>query len=89
MANYGHTAVSFDGTNATSAMGPVYLKDIGQRSSLGGSKGIYTLGQDRYLAYGNDATFVNTSDVMLSATSGVIEDLRQRGLLLVTITPDA
>jgi hypothetical protein len=89
MANYGHTAVSFDGTNAVSTMGPVYLKDIGQRNSLGGSKNIYTLGQDRYLAYGHDATFVSTSDVQLSATFGVIEDLRQRGLLKVTITPDA
>lgn len=86
---YGTTVVKFDGTNALPAMGPVYLKDIGQRSSLGGSKGIYTLGQDRYLAYGHDATFVSTSDVMLSATSGVIADLVNRGLVTKTITPDA
>ena len=85
---YGKTIVVFDGTNATSSMGPVYLKDIGQRNSLGGSKGIYTLGQDRYLAYGADATFVSTSDVMLSATSGVIANLVNRGLLTTTIVPD-
>ena len=86
---YGTTIVNFDGTNAVSTMGPVYLKDIGQRSSLGGSKGIYTLGQDRYLAYGGDATFQSTSDVMLSVQAGVIRDLTDRGLLTYTIVPDA
>lgn len=86
---YGKTAVSFDGTNATSTMGPIYLKDIGQRNGLGGGKGIYVQGQDQYLAYGTDTTLVSTGDVMLSYTKGEINKLVNAGLLKATILPDA
>lgn len=82
---YGKTVVNYDGTNR----GPIYLKDIGQRCGLGGGKGIYVKGQDRYLAYGADATFVSTSDVMLSATSGVIKSMETAGSFTVTIVADA
>jgi hypothetical protein len=68
-ASYGKTIIHYDGTN----VGAVYLKDIGQRNQLGGGRGIYVKGQDCYVDYGTDTTFISTSDVMLSATSGVIK----------------
>lgn len=82
---YGTTIVQYDGSN----LGDIYLKDIGQRNQLGGGKGIYVKGQDRYMSYGADATFVSTSDVMLSATSGVIKAMEDAGAFTVTITPDS
>lgn len=82
---YGTTIIQYDGTN----VGPIYLKDVGQRNQLGGGKGIYTLGQDQYIAYGSDATLLSTSDVMLSATSGVINTYEDAGSLTVTINPDS
>lgn len=82
---YGTTIVNYDGTD----IGPIYLKDIGQRNQLGGGRGIYTIGQDRYIDYGGDATFVSTSDVMLSATSGVLKTFSDAGSLSVTNTADS
>ena len=84
---YGKTIVKYDGTD----VGTIYLRDIGQRNQLGGGRGIYTLGQDRYLAHGHDATFINTSDVMLSASdaSGVIKHFTDAGSFHTTIVPDA
>ena len=82
---YGTTVIQYDGTD----VGPIYLKDVGQRNQLGGGKGIYTLGQDQYIDYGSDATLVSTSDVMLSVTSGVIKTYSDSGSLSVTINPDS
>ena len=82
---YGTTIVKNDGTNR----GDIYLRDIGQRNQLGGGKGIYTLGQDQYIGYGGDATFVSTSDVMLSATSGVIKAMEDAGSFTVTKNADS
>ena len=86
MANYTKTVVHYTGG---ANVGPLYLKDIGQRNGLGGGKSIYVLGQDRYVSYGSDTTFISTSDVMLSATKGVIKDLVTRGIVTVSIVPDA
>lgn len=83
--NYNKTVVHYDGTN----VGPIYLKDIGQRSQLGGGKNIYTLGQDRYIDPGTDTTFVSTSDVMLSVTSGVIAKLVSNGNVSLSLIADA
>lgn len=82
---YGTTVIQYDGTN----VGDIYLKDVGQRNQLGGGKGVYTLGQDRYINYGGDTTLVSTSDVMLSATSGVIKSFQDSGSFTVTINPDS
>ena len=82
---YGTTIVKYDGSN----LGDIYLRDIGQRNQLGGGKGIYTLGQDRYMSYGGDATFVSTSDVMLSATNGVIKAMETAGAFTVTKVADS
>lgn len=82
---YGTTIINYDGTN----VGPIYLKDIGQRNQLGGGKGIYVIGQDQYIDYGGDATLLSTSDVMLSASSGVIKHWNDAGSFTVTITPDS
>jgi hypothetical protein len=83
--SYNMTVVHYDGTN----VGPIYLKDIGQRSQLGGGKGIYTLGQDRYIDPGTDTTFVSTSDVMLSVTKGVLSKLVANGNVTVETVVDA
>jgi hypothetical protein len=83
---YGKTIIKYDGTNR----GPIYLKDIGQRSGLGGGRGIYVKGQDQYMDPGTDATFLSTSDVMLSYTSGVIRSMMDASSFnTVTIVPDA
>lgn len=82
---YGTTIVKYDGTD----VGKIYLKDIGQRNQLGGGRGVYTIGQDRYITKGGDATFVSTSDVMLSVTSGVIKKMSDAGSLSTTINPDS
>jgi len=63
-ASFPKVIIHYDGTNR----GPIYLKDIGQRNQLGGGKGIYTHGQDRYVSYGTDATLIGTADVMLSCS---------------------
>lgn len=72
--------VKYDGTN----YGKVYLGDVGQRNQLGGGKGLYTLGQDRYLTYGQDTTFVGTGDVYMSASSGKIKAMEDKGAFTVT-----
>ena len=72
--------VAYDGTD----YGRVYLRDVGQRNQLGGGQGLYTLGQDRYLSHGEDATLIGTGDVYMSATSGVIKDHQDRGAFTVT-----
>jgi hypothetical protein len=82
---YGTTVINYNGTDR----GPIYLKDIGQRNGLGGGKGIYVRGQDRYISKGQTATLVSTSDVMLSNTSGVIKKMTDLGSFSVTINPDA
>lgn len=82
---YGTTVVHYDGTN----LGPLYLKDIGQRNQLGGGKNIYTPGQDQYIDWLSDTTLVSTSDVMLSATKGVLKSYADQGIVTLTITPDA
>jgi hypothetical protein len=81
---YGKTVVHYDGTN----LGSVYLKDIGQRNGLGGGRSIYVKGQDQYVEHGTDTTFISTSDVMLSATSGVIKKMVDNGVFTVTIVAD-
>lgn len=82
---YGTTIVQYDGTD----VGKIYLRDIGQRNQLGGGKGIFVIGQDQYLDYGSDATLLSTSEVMLSATSGVIKNFQDAGSFTVTINPDS
>jgi hypothetical protein len=80
--------VTYDGTD----YGRVYLHDVGQRNQLGGGKGLYVLGQDRYLSHGQDATFVSTSDVLMSASytgadrTGQIKNLEDRGAFTVSTT---
>lgn len=73
------TIVKYDGTD----VGRVYLGDVGQRHQLGGGKGLYSLGQDRYLSKGQDATFVSTGDVLLSADRGRIKKMQTRGSFTV------
>jgi transketolase C-terminal domain/subunit len=53
----------------------MYLGDVGQRNQLGTGKGIYSIGQDRYLSKGQDATFVTTGEVMMSVARGRIKHL--------------
>ena len=81
---YNKTVVHYDGTN----LGPIYLKDIGQRNQLGGGKNIYTLGQDQYIDWLSDTTFQSTSDVMLSVTKGVLKSLSDQGIVTLTIVAD-
>lgn len=83
--NYNTTVIHYNGTD----VGPIYLKDIGQRNQLGGGKGIYCIGQDQYIDYGSDATLVSTSDVMLSTTSGVIKHWDDAGSFTVEINSDS
>jgi hypothetical protein len=64
--------VVYDKTN----YGRVYLGDVGQRHQLGGGKGLYTMGQDRYMSYGQDATFVQTGEVLMSANYGTINMMK-------------
>ena len=78
---YGTTIINYDGTD----VGPIYLRDIAQRNQLGGGRGIYYNGQDRYIAYGADATFLSTSDVMLSVKQGVIKSYVDSSSLRATI----
>lgn len=82
---YGKTIIHYDGTD----VGPVYLKDIGQRNGLGGGRSIYVKGQDQYVDPGTDTTFISTSDVMLSNTSGVIKKMVDNGVFTVTVVADA
>lgn len=56
------TVVHYDGTD----YGRIYLGDVGQRHQLGGGKGLYTQGQDRYIKHGQDATFATSGDVLTS-----------------------
>ena len=59
-----HTVIHYDGTD----YGRIYLGDVGRRRQLGGAKeGINTLGQDRYIHKGQDATFIQTGEVLMSA----------------------
>jgi len=62
------TVVKYDKTD----IGPIYLGDVGMRNQLGGGRGLYVQGQDRYMHYGQDATLVQTGDVLLSADRGRI-----------------
>lgn len=73
--------VKYDGTD----YGRVYLGDVGQRHQLGGGKGLYTIGQDRYLSHGQDATFVGTGDAYMSANSGRIKKFETKGAFTVTV----
>ena len=82
---YGTTVVHYDGTN----LGPLYLKDIGQRNQLGGGKNIYTQGQDQYIDWLSDTTLVSTSEVMLSATKGVLKSYADQGIVTLEIIADA
>ena len=74
------TVVKYDGTN----YGRVYLGDAGQRNQLGTGKGIYSYGQDRYISRGQDATFLNTSDVIMSTNRGRIKRYNTKGAFTVT-----
>ena len=76
------TVINYDGTD----YGRIYLCDVGQRNQLGGGKGLYTLGQDRYITYGQDATFSTTSDVLLSSNNGRIGAMVAKGAFTVTNT---
>ena len=78
---YPTTIINYDRTD----VGPIYLRDIAQRNQLGGGRGIYFNGQDRYISYGGDATFISTSDVMLSMTQGVLKSFIDSSSLRATI----
>jgi len=73
--------------------GPIYLGDVGQRNQLGGGKGLYTMGQDRYIKKDETATFIGTSDVAMSAgyagadRTGRIKWFEDNGTFTVTLTP--
>lgn len=78
-----HYNAAYDSTN----YGRIYLGDVGMRNQLGGGRGLYVLGQDRYIDYGQDATFVATGDVLLSANQGRIQEFIQKGAFTVVFTP--
>jgi hypothetical protein len=83
--NYNLTKIAYNGVD----LGPIYLKDIGQRNQLGGGKGIYVIGQDQYIDHGADATLISTSDVMMSCTSGTIHHFAtDASAFTVVITAD-
>ena len=71
MATDSTVLVKYDGTD----YGRVYVGDVGQRNQLGGGKGIYTIGQDRYMSSGQDATFIKTGDVLMSVFYGKIKSM--------------
>ncbi len=89
--SFGNVVIHYDGTNR----GSIYLKDVGQRNQLGGGKGIYTMGQDRYVDYGTDATLIATADVVLSCSvlgpdsTGVIKANVLNGSWTAEYIPDA
>jgi hypothetical protein len=82
---YGTTNINYNGVNR----GKIYLRDIGQRNGLGGGKGIYYGGQDRYINPGQLISLINTGDVMGSTKSGVIKKMLDLGSFTVTITEDS
>jgi hypothetical protein len=90
-ANFGKVVIHYNGTNR----GPIYLKDVGQRNQLGGGRGIYVNGQDRYVDYGTDATLIATADVNLSCSvlsadsTGVIKANVLNGSWTAEYIPDA
>lgn len=67
--------VHYDGTDR----GRIYLGDVGQRHQLGGGQGLYNIGQDRYISPGDDATFIQTGDVLMSAYAGRIKKYEDLG----------
>jgi hypothetical protein len=71
--------VRYDNTD----MGRIYLGDVGMRNQLGGGKGLYTLGQDRYISHGQDATFIKTGDVLMSANVGRIKKFSDLGAFTI------
>ena len=72
--------LKYDGTN----FGPVYLKDIGMRNQLGGGRGLYIHGQDRYVDWSTSTTLLRTQEVMASINSGVIGDMLDKTAFHVT-----
>ena len=72
--------LKYDGTN----IGPVYLKDVGMRNQLGGGRGLYIHGQDRYVDYSTSTTLLRTQEVMESINSGVIGNMLDRTVFHVT-----
>lgn len=73
------TVVKYDGTD----IGRIYLRDVGQRNQLGGGLSIFRYGQDRYISYGQDATFIDTGDVLMSKDRGVIKTYETLGSFTV------
>jgi len=71
--------VHYDGSD----YGRIYLGDVGQRHQLGTGRGLYSFGQDRYISHGEDATFVTTSDVLLSQDRGRIKHFVTTGAFTV------
>lgn len=67
----------------TTDLGRIYLGDVGMRNQLGGGKGLYTLGQDRYISHGQDATFIKTGDVLMSANAGRIKKYSDLGAFTI------
>jgi hypothetical protein len=65
-----HTVVHYDGTD----FGRIYLGDVGRRRQLGGAvvEGVVALGQDRYIHKGQDATFVQTGQILMSAADTTV-----------------
>lgn len=72
--------LKYDGTN----LGPIYLRDIGQRNQLGGGRGLYTHGQDRYVDWSGTYTLLRTQEVMESINSGVIGNFLDKTAFHVT-----
>lgn len=66
----------------------IYLTDVGRRSSLGGSQGIYTLGQDQYLNPGETIQLQDTGAVTLSKATGLIKKLLDLGLVSLDLFPN-
>jgi hypothetical protein len=63
--------ITYDGSN----FGTVYLKDVGMRNQLGGGRGIYVHGQDRYIDHDGTTVLLKTSDVLNSINTGVIGNM--------------
>ena len=71
-----HTIINYKGKDSSGNkidFGRVYLGDLGKRHGLGGAvEGVSTLGQDRYISWGQDATFMQTGNVLMSAADSTV-----------------
>jgi len=70
--------------NQGNAVGRIYLGDIGRRPGLGSEKSVYDQGQDRYISPGETITLVDTGEVALSVSKGILKYFLDMGVLVDT-----